>query len=719
MATGLLLLLLLLSLGCSSDREIKKAEALLSASKPEEAVRVLDKALPALDQTEAARGYTVLGDAFTRMGSVNEAFTAYDKAATLGPGNAQPLKKLTGLLVATGNAEKAVAVGKRLLALSPDDADALALYGSALAGAGMPLEAERVLKRALSLLPSHAEAAISLAELQLRGDRVEEARRTLQSASTQAKDPSAVLALARLEEQSGNPEAAEDGYRRAVRLQDTVETNFRLAQYLQRAAKIPEAVNVLHHLDELNQQVASKADFDLAQRGHATSALQSYAATLQRRLAGDSLVDSDRLRFACKAIEAALQAEGLPVEARVRNAGLLLNQHRADLDLGTTALLETEIALASGDLTRADQNSSLALQYVPDSPSAHYLRGVVLDREGDQAQAILQWQIGAQTDHPPSRLMLAAQAIRDVDWRGAEEEAAAVLRDEPANLSALLIYAKALCQQGQLEAAESIARRALAVDPMSAEAYVISGTIAFKRRTEAAALIAFEKALIFDQRSSEAMNGLLQVFASGKPKRESIAKLERMADAPPRSATLFEVAGRLYEMAGASSDAKRALKRALDVDANRPSAELALWHINRVQPAVAHSLVIAVEASDDELFRQYEREVSRGDPTGVASNNLALAYANRGQKLDRALELAVYAVNRVPNRPEPMDTLGMVLLKMRQYTAASQAFERALAMKPHGDAQRQITLHLAESYEASGLTERATALRNTLKRVRG
>jgi tetratricopeptide (TPR) repeat protein len=714
LANGLLLALVL---GCNSDRDLKRAEALLSGGRPEEAIRVLDKSLPGLrDQAEAAQGYTLLGDALVRIGRVTEAFTVYEKASALDPANHRPVQKMAELLVATGNSERGVSVAQRLFALRPDDPDALSLYGSALAGAGRRPEAEQALRKALALRPSHADAAISLAELMLRDDRVEEAREILQSTSTQAKDPAAVLALARLEEQAGNPDAAEDAYRRAVHLQDSVDTNFRLAQYLQRAAKIEEAVNVLHHLDELDQQIASKADFDLAQRGRATSALQSYAKAL-KRLTGDTGVDPERLRFACKTIEAALQAEGVPLEVRIRNAQLLLNQHRADLDLGTTSLLQTEIALASGDLASADQRSALALEYLPDSASAHYLRGVVLDRSGDNLRALQEWQTAAGSDHTPSRLMLAAHSIRNGELSIAEENAAAVLRDEPANLAALLIYAKALSQHGQLDAADSIVRRALAVDPTSAEAYVISGSIALRRRADAAALIAFEKALIFDRWSSEAVNGLLQVFANGKPRREAITKLEKMADAPPRSATLFEVAGRLYEMVGAKTDAGRALRRALDVDADRPSAQLALWQVNRGKPDPTAETTL--DTPNAELLQAYEREVRRGDPSGVASNNLALVYATGGQRLERALELAVHAVNRVPNRPEPMDTLGMVLLKMRRYTAASQAFERALELKPQGEARRQITLHLADAYDASGLTDKADALRSSVKRVRG
>jgi uncharacterized protein HemY len=101
----------------------------------------------------------------------------------------------------------------------------------------------------------------------------------------------------------------------------------------------------------------------------------------------------------------------------------------------------------------------------------------------------------------------------------------------------------------------------------------------------------------------------------------------------------------------------------------------------------------------------------KADPSGVTANNLAFAYASRGQRLDRAFELAMQAVQQAPGRAEPMDTRGYVLYRMRQYSAASQAFERALEMKPDKNARRQINQHLADSYEASGLTDKAKQLR--------
>jgi tetratricopeptide (TPR) repeat protein len=280
----------------------------------------------------------------------------------------------------------------------------------------------------------------------------------------------------------------------------------------------------------------------------------------------------------------------------------------------------------------------------------------------------------------------------------------------------LLVYAKALEGEKRYDAAEAIVQRALAVDPARADAYVILGSSALGRKADDSALLAFEKALVFDPRSKSAVNGLLEVFAHGKPNASAIAKIERMAAAPPQSATLFEVAGRLYSMIGHTQDAEAALKKALAVDEQRPTAALALWQVERhpEQKIAAND-----STENDAQLRAYELQVKQGDPSGVAANNLAYAYATRGKRLDRALDLAVESVHRIPSRPEPMDTLGFVLLKMRQYSAAAEAFERALALKPDAGTRRHIELHLADAYEASGLTAKAAELRQAAAKAGG
>ena len=707
--------------GCSSEKGIKQAKAAFEAGKPEETVRTLDRTLPEIaDPQQRAEGLLLLGDALFKLGHVADAITAYQRAAILEPNDRGAARKLAELMVATGNPQSALPLIEGLLAEQPNDPELLALHGAALVGVGQRKEAERSLRRALALRPDFSDAGISLAEVLLQDGHVDEARAILTSTAQAATEPSAWLALGRLEEQNGNRAEAEIAYRSAVHVQDSAESNFRLAQFLQRSSKLAEAQQVLAHLNQLNANALATADFEM-QKGKGSDALHDYVTTIrgwiESKSAKSKTVDTAVVN---RAVEAALMDDGTPAKMRAAKATILLNQHRQDLTEGTQKMLETEIALTRGDLPAAARAANAASVYMPRSSAAHYLKGVVLDRLGDPAEAQKEWQTAIEIDgHMPSRLVLAQCALRQADLDVAEEQVAAVLRDEPANLEALLVYARALERERRYDAADAIVQRALAIDPARAEAYVIAGNSAMGRKADGVALLAFEKALLFDPRSRTAVNGLLQVFAQGRPNADAVTKIERMAAAPPQSATLYEIAGRLYSMIGKKEQAEAALQKALQVDGQRPTAALALWKVDRTATPVEVAEATQHDGASDEDVRAYELQMKQGDPSGVAANNLAFAYAARGERLERAFDLAMQSVNRIPGRAEPMDTLGFVLLKMRQYSAAADAFERALELKPDSSTRRHIQLHLADAYEASGLTAKAAELRRSAARVGG
>src|SRR5207302_6909637 len=121
-----------------------------------------------------------------------------------------------------------------------------------------------------------------LAEIYNREDKVGKARSVLVKAASGAADAKrsaiAWLALGRLEEQEGIAAAAEEAYRSAVTADDSVLTNFRLAQFLERSARIEEAEKVLQHVDSLRPaEPSALADFQL-NRGRAADALKGYSS---------------------------------------------------------------------------------------------------------------------------------------------------------------------------------------------------------------------------------------------------------------------------------------------------------------------------------------------------------------------------------------------------------------------------------------------------------
>src|SRR5439155_17434323 len=127
--------------------------------------------------------------------------------------------------------------------------------------------------RVLELDPRRVPAALLLAELYDRQDKVPAARQVLlRAAHANPGNAQPWLAMGRLEEQEGNAEAAELAYRKARATEDSAATNLRLAQFLERGARVNEAEEILRRVDQMPQAgPPALPDFELIS-GHADRA---------------------------------------------------------------------------------------------------------------------------------------------------------------------------------------------------------------------------------------------------------------------------------------------------------------------------------------------------------------------------------------------------------------------------------------------------------------
>jgi cellulose synthase operon protein C len=290
--------------------------------------------------------------------------------------------------------------------------------------------------------------------------------------------------------------------------------------------------------------------------------------------------------------------------------------------------------------------------------------------------------------------------------------------------------------QGRLSAAAVVARRAMAVDAKSAEPHLILGELALKEHRYAVALVEFQQAVLLQPHSQAAIDGLTRVYRAGTVTKPMLRKMETVAQAEPRSATLMEIAGRLYAEHGWYQDAQRCLSVALELDPQRATAANALAKTFAAKgqfSAAAESaarvggnsaaLLAGFRAEQQQdvsaAIRNYEAAVRRGERSGVAANNLAWLLAKQGTKLDKALSLAETARSMAPENPAVLDTLGVVRLARREYSAAIAALKDAalLAGKKAGNAGHQqllseIRQHLAEAYLRSGQPDAAEVARN-------
>lgn len=695
-----------------------------------------------------------MGECLWSTGHPREAYAALLKSVEENGGNLAAHLRLAELLLAGGAPAEATQQANLVLSHQPDNAEALSVLGASYAATGQTAQAKFAFTKVLTLDPARTTAAVALAEIFLQDNERASAVEVLgRAAVRQPKDPMPWLALGRMEEMAGNNSAAEQDYRKAVAAQDTRETNLRLAQFLARAARIDEAEAALRKADAGADAPLSLADFDFAS-GRLQPAITAYRDLLQSSANPEKtpvqgkLTPSSRGMLAARLIEANLQ-RAQQEKLNLTQPSPALDQaardydvFHADFDSATAETLQSELSLAKDDLAAAGQHAQNAVTLAPESASAHYALGMVKSRSGNAAGAAESWQKALEHDPNflPARQSLAQQALEIGDTAGAELLIASVVREEPANVQALCLYARALAARKRFDDAVTLAHRALAADRNSAEAHVVLGEIALRRHRLAGALIEYEQAIVVQPHSPAAMEGLAQVYRQGSVTRDMLRRMEAVAANPPQSAPLMEIAGRLYADHGWYSAAERCLHRAVEMDPAQTSATQALAQtyilIGNARAAAdslsqsntaSAAVVEGVRAGErNDLIasmRNYDAALRQGDRSGLAANNLAWLYAQQGIRLDRALSLALLAHDLAPRNPAVLDTLGFVHLRRREYSQAVEVLKKAIQIaqqepkgSDHDEAAppkkmlAEFRRHLAEAYLRSGQTEAAQAL---------
>jgi tetratricopeptide (TPR) repeat protein len=749
---ALVLTLIGFATACSSITKLQlaRAQKLEAQGKTKEALTAYADALSRIPQSDLrlrSQVYYQIGNCFWRTGRVREAFAAFKKSTESDNSNLLAHLRLGEIYLAGGAPERATEQANTILQLASADVQGLALLGAASSAAGDDQLAKQAFTRVLEKDPKRVSVAVALADIYNKEDDIDQARTVLRNAvSAQPSSALPWLSLGRLEEQEGNSSAAEAAYRSAVAAEDTVETNSRLAQFLQRTAKIDEAEQVLRHLDHLRPTLPiALSDFKLlagqpaAAIGRYTNALRSPAMegkTARNSSGAGAALAANRAALAARVVESDLQLASEQGTQSTTNSGavaaarLHLDEYRSELDPATTQILKAEIALAEGDISAAGRYSQAAVDVAPDAAPACYVRGLVRYRSGDDTGARDDWARALELDgtYVPAKLALAEQELQAGDSNAAELHVVSVVRDEPGSVRALNLFARVLLARKRYASAALIARRALALDKTMAEPHVVLGQVAESEGNVGEALHEFEQAVSANPHSEAALDGLTRIYRAGKITRSMLASLEGIAEMPPASGALMEIAGRLYAEHGWLTDARRCYKRALQIDGERRSAANLLAELDMKEGNYSGALLSGAQAGGSEssllratdaerlhdfdtAIREYGKSVNQGDTTGIAANNLAWLLAERGGNMERALSLAQKAKSLSPGSPAVLDTLGFVRLKRREYSQAIDVLKAAERLAKEQQSAAQLAViqrHLAEAYFRSGQTRLAS-----------
>ncbi|MTI89442.1 MAG: tetratricopeptide repeat protein [Balneolaceae bacterium] len=153
--------------------------------------------------------------------------------------------------------------------------------------------------------------------------------------------------------------------------------------------------------------------------------------------------------------------------------------------------------------------------------------------------------------------------------------------------------------------------------------------------------------------------------------------------------------GSAYMLKGNNTEAEKWLQKASRAPARRPFKSTVYSTLGDVQANLNKA-----EASD----KAYETALRYDPDNHNAMNNYAYNLSIRGEKLDKAKELALEAIEQAPENPAYLDTVGWIYYKLGDYDRARRFIKASIDI---GDAGAVVLEHLGDVYKKLGKPDEA------------
>ena len=709
---------LIAATACSKDPEVAKREYLESgdryaaAKKYNEAVVEYRNAIQQDPRFGEAR--FKLAEAYVQLGDAPNAYREFVRAADLRPDDMTAQIKATQMLLVAREYESARARIEAALAKHPQNIEAQILRANALAGLKEFDAAVTDIEAAIKLDPERSISYANLGNLQLaRGNRAEAEAAFRKAVDTDPKSIVAHLALANFHWSTGEMKETEGALTNALALDPRhLLANRAMAMMLMATNRAPQAEPYLKAVVEISNASAAKlwlADYyrERSREADARKILDglrndaaSYAQ-VRLRLASMALAAKDTAG-AGKLVDEVVQKNPNDVAGLVAKAKLLI------LDRQFDQALEKAEAAAAIDAQFAD---------------AHLLIGAIRVERQEWEEAAAAYTTVLTL--VPRALNARLELVRALLAKGDQDEAVQAAREavnlQPKSAEARLALTRALIAKGDAAGAESHVDLLLANFPKSAPVLVQRGRLLLLKNNPAAARQAFERALDVDATSVEAIAGLVKLdLDAGRPEAAR-ARIESSVNAEPGNAALSILAARTFIAANDKDAAEQALRRALDVDSSNLQAysmlgqlyasssrlddaraefdRLAALRPKSVSAQTMAAIILHMQNKPEEALARYEKIIALDPQAAVAANNLAWLYAEGGQNLDVALQLAQTAKAKLPDHPDVNDTLGWIYYKKDLASLAIKPLQESIAAEPTNPTYHY---HLGLAYAKAG-----------------
>jgi tetratricopeptide (TPR) repeat protein len=708
----------------SKNRAFDQGKRLLEANKPREAIVELQNAIDSDEFWGEAR--YLLAEAYAAAGEPESAQRQYVRAADLLPDDDTAQIKAARYLSFLGQHTDAKTRAERVLARSPKNIEAQIALGNALAGLRDVDGALAQITEAIQLDPSRSDTYANLALIRVAQGHQSEAREAFERAVT-ISDTSvpARLALANFQWSNGEVEAAEASLQRAYKIDaKNLLTNRVLATFYLASGRPERAEEFLKVAADIADTTAAKltlADYYITYRRY------DDARRVLEPLAGQPL---DRpaveIRLANLEYVTGKQAEGH------RRLDAILKQEPND---AAALVQKARWLLAEGRTERALQRAQSAVSVSPRSIAAYYLRAEAevrtrrLSQAADSYSQILKLNPrAADAQVHLSRLHLTLNEL-DSAVLFAEEAVA----NAPDYLDARLALVRAWIARGDVGYASNELAALKQQHAGVADVWTVEGLLRMAGNDLARAGAAFARALQISPDSFDALTGLTRVEVLRGEAKQAAARLAARLKPDERNPDMLLLTARAALAANDPATAERVLRQSITVDpwdtanfallagllaqqkrlesATREFDEAAAREPNNIAWSVMAAVLVHAQGNLSEAMKRYDAIVKSEPRAAIAANNLAAIYAERGEHLDHAQQLAEAAARLLPADAEVRDTLGWIYYQRHEVGRAIQQFLHSAAAEPNNAVYQY---HLGLAYAKNREPERA---REALKRA--
>lgn len=569
------------------------------------------------------------------------------------PGEPESSVLLGDIYLSKGDAEAAEKVVKRALLQTQSEPKLLNLMADIMLARGAPAESNSYLRQLTELNPEEVRGYMKLGlGLALAGD-ARQSHQVLDGIETQSPE-------------------------QQLRIEILGVINDLQAQELDNAITSAERLLEKAPMNTVLWQLKAVAHLG---KGDETGASEAYGQALEA-VPGDPSVSHNLARLALRA--------GAPEKARLLYEAVLKQQPGHGRTLLALAQLET----ASGDLGKAQEWLELAAKTHPDALEPKLALANFSLRTGQPSRALA---LLSGLDNTPAVLALVGESRLLMGDNGSARSAfEKLIQAEPGSAQAHYLIAKAEGALGRTKQVQDALSKALELDPQ----HVL-------------ARIALTRHLLLTKQSTEAEKQLAQLsqayphnpevltlkgwLARSKERpQEAIEAFQEALAAAPSSRFALNLAG-AQKQAGRPQDAIETLRNWLAIAAQDVQVLFTLASLYVQQEREAEAIAAfanVVELAPDHLW---------------ALNNLA--WLLKAKEPTRALAYAQQALERAPEWPAILDTLGMILIEQGRAEEAVRHLSRASKKAPE---DRVIRFHLAQGVALDGEPDKALALLKTL-----